>query len=574
MDDSEKNKFETELKISFLEEATQLLESSEQCFLTLESQPNNSSILENIFRIAHNIKGSSRAVGFDHLGSFTHEFESFLLKCKSGQTPLNQHTITLMLKCNDHVNRWITALREDLSATLSNDELIAEIQNYDATEVSKEKISDKEEPETSSASIHPLDLEASEQIPIHSNSKPTPPSTDESIRVSLARLEKLLNYIGELVILQTVLREQSHAQNQALFRRTIHQMGKVTKEVQDLSMSLRMVPIKQNFQKMQRIVRDTGSALGKKVNFSFFGEETEVDKTVLENLSDPLVHLVRNAVDHGIEKPELRIASKKPECGEIALSATHQGGSLVIEIRDDGAGIDANRLRQKALEKGILKQDASISDKEAYELIFHSGFSTKEVVTDVSGRGVGMDVVKTNIEQLQGEIQIETELGKGTCFRIRLPLTLAIIDGLIIRSQTERYVVPLSHVHESLRLQASDLHFMTGVGEMLLLRGEKIPLFRLSSLLSKNGQAHLTQEATAIVIRNDDHAFSIVVDDIVSQSQIVIKQLGPEHRDLRGISGSAILGDGKPALILELSELVKRTRIQTQSTLNARRVAA
>lgn len=571
------NDFETELKSGFLEEASQLLMNAEQCFLTLEQNPQDTATLENIFRIAHNIKGSARAVGFDALGAFTHEFESFLIQCKTGKIPLTPRTISLLLKCNDHVNQWIETLKADHQASLSNDALIQEILSFSSE--TPEAAASPSAPAPASPSLsapspaalaaNSADAEAPadsavapppEPLSIPTTKAATKPATgvDESIRVSLARLEKLLNYVGEMVILQTVLREQSFADNPALLRRTINQMGKVTKEVQDISMSLRMVPVKQTFQKMQRIVRDTSAALGKKVNLILQGEETEVDKTILENLSDPLVHLIRNAVDHGIEVPEKRAAAGKGETGEIILRASHQSGNLVIEIRDNGAGIDARKLKEKAREKGIAGISDTMPDRDAYNLIFHSGFSTKEVVTDVSGRGVGMDVVKTNIEQLQGEIQIETALGQGTTFRIRLPLTLAIIDGMIIRCQNERYVVPLAHVHESLRPDPKDIHWISGIGEVLSLRGEQIPLYRLGGILSPSQPPTDVQKSTVVVIRIDERPFSVLVDDILGQHQVVIKQLGEEHRHLRGISGSAILGDGRPALILELTDLIKR----------------
>lgn len=342
-----------------------------------------------------------------------------------------------------------------------------------------------------------------------------------------------------------------------LMKKTVNQLAKVTKEVQDISMGLRMVPLKQTFQKMQRIVRDTSSKLDKKINLKLMGEETEVDKTILENLGDPLVHLVRNSVDHGVETPQERLAAGKPEFGEIVLYAYHQSGTLMIEVRDDGAGLNPAKLTAKAIEKGILKPGTQLSDTEAYNLIFASGFSTKAVVSDVSGRGVGMDVVKTNIERLQGTIQIETVLGKGTCFKICLPLTLAIVDGMTIQCEKERYVIPLAHVHESVKPAQSDIHFVTGMGDVFSLRGENIPLYRLNDLLGRKATQSFS-EMIAIVVRTGKSVFSVLVDDIIGQSQIVIKQLGQEHQNLQGFSGSAILGDGKPALILELAELVAR----------------
>ncbi|MCM2282605.1 MAG: chemotaxis protein CheA, partial [Bdellovibrionaceae bacterium] len=496
-------------------------------------------------------------------------------------------SISLLLRCNDHVTKMVAILKEDPTARTDDTALLEELRHRQCAGAEEMNDESPVEPIEAFPSAHatthdevqPPHATPAATAPAPARSAPPPSGTgntpaDESIRVSLKRLEKLLNYVGEMVILQTVLKEQSGASATTSLRKTVEQMGKVTKEIQDLSMSLRMVPLKQTFQKMQRIVRDTSASLGKKVQLNIQGEETELDKTVLENLSDPLVHLIRNAVDHGIETTEARRAAGKSDVGQISLSAFHQSGNLVIEVRDDGGGINADRLREKAIEKGVLKPGQILSDRETYQLIFHSGFSTKAVVSDVSGRGVGMDVVKTNIERLQGEIQIETELGKGTCFRVSLPLTLAIIDGMIIRCANERYVIPLSHVHESLRPQDSDVHAVSGLGEVLCLRGDNIPLMRLSSLFQPQSIRSVVKDSTVIVCRFDSGAFAVMVDDIIGQQQVVIKQLGAEHRQLRGFSGSAILGDGRPALILELSELVKRYRPESGASNSARRLSA
>lgn len=569
--------FEKEMKIGFIDEAMQLLADAEQCFLTLETNPSDKPTLEKIFRLAHNLKGSAKAVGFIGLGEFTHELESFLIQLKDGKIAVSPASIALLLKCNDHVTKMILILKEDLNANPEYQLLSEELKLAASGQMAEAPVEASASAPTEAlpAEIPSADHDGfSEEIKVV-KAQPKAAASDESIRVSLSRVEKLLNYIGEIVILQTVLREQSYTDNVALLRKTVHQMGKVTKEVQDLSMSLRMVPLKQTFQKMQRIVRDTSTELNKKVSFVLHGEETEVDKTVLENLGDPLVHLIRNAVDHGIESAQDRIAAGKPEMGTVHLKARHQSGSLIIEIIDDGAGLKAEKLKNKAIEKGILKANQQISDKDAYNLIFHSGFSTKAVVTDVSGRGVGMDVVKTNIEQLQGEIQIETTEGKGTCFRIRLPLTLAIIDGMVIRCNNERYIIPLSHVHESLRPTKDDVHYVSGLGEILSLRGEKLPLYRLRSIFHPSSASELhIEDATAIVVRGEGKAFSVLVDDIIGQHQVVIKQLGQEHQNLKGVSGSAILGDGRPALILELSELIKRVKSRVISPQEKRSPAA
>ncbi len=600
--------FEKELKQGFLDEAAQLLADTEQCFLSLDQDPNNASILEKIFRLAHNLKGSAKAVGFDALGNFTHELESFLLKLKNGDLKINTAIVSLLLSCNDHLRHAIDSLKADLNASLDSTELLDKIAKIQQNPTSGEAESasaapveetpvqetavQESEPEVDPTSDltfqeetptvdeiatmlaaetqEQLQVAQVHQLPVNNkiSDKSTEKSTEkaavnastseESIRVSLSRLEKLLNFVGEMVILQSVMRQQAQHSTSMLMRRTVDQLGKVTKEVQDISMSLRMVPLKQTFQKMQRIVRDTAQATGRKVNLVLQGEDTEVDKTVLERLGDPLVHMIRNAVDHGIESPEARLSAGKSDTGTIWLKAYHRSGNLIIEVKDDGGGMSAEKLKQKAIEKGVISPKAQLTEKECYQLIFAPGFSTKAQVTDVSGRGVGMDVVKTNIEQLQGDIQIETNLGFGSLFQVRLPLTLAIIDGMVIQSAEERYVIPLAHVHESTRLQEKDVKFTTGLGEILMLRGENIPLYRLCDLLGKKAKSNSITEGIAIVIRSQDQPFAVFVDDIIGQSQVVIKSLGAEVQSLKGFSGSSVLGDGRPALILELSELINR----------------
>lgn len=564
--------FELELKAAFLEEASQLVTDTENCFLVLETDPSDRATLEKIFRLAHNLKGSAKAVGFDELGVFTHEFENLLIRLKQFGGAVGQSTFNLLLKCNDHLSAFLEALRADINASVDSAALISELKDHDvaaaasgaeapvaeAVSAAPEDTPTEEEPNHHGAP--PLELvveEAAAEARLPSaapKAAPKAAGAEESIRVSLARVEKLLNSVGEMVILQTVLRGQSDPSNHAL-RKTVHQMSKVTKEVQDLTMSLRMVSMKPTFQKMQRIVRDTAGLLGKKVHFVMEGEETEIDKTILENVSDPLVHLVRNAVDHGLEDGDKRLSVGKSETGTITMRAYHRSGRLVVEVQDDGGGIDGERLKAKALEKGILREGQTLGERESVELIFHAGFSTKTEVTEVSGRGVGMDVVRTNIEGLQGEIQVDTKVGTGTTFRISLPLTMAIIEGLIVQSDDARFAIPLAHVHESVRVNEADLKHATGIGEVFLLRGENLPCHRLSHLIGHKGGE---KAQIALVFRGWGDPFAVLVDDIIGQYEIVIKKLGTEIQALKGCAGSAILGDGRPALILEVPELVQQ----------------
>jgi two-component system, chemotaxis family, sensor kinase CheA len=594
--------FERELKVGFLEEAEQAVADVEQCFLILEENPNDKPTLDKIFRLAHNLKGSAKAVGFDEMGAFTHELESYMLTLKTGVQEVRPATVNLLLRCNDQIQLMVQSLKADLTASVDSSELIAELQRAqsgdlgsgdfgsDVSAVHSEVPDSAAFEEEEEAAPHQFAAEASHDnsIEVEANgvSEPAAPAhpvaenvipleakkaafapaaakspvagnVDESIRVSLSRVEKLLNYVGEMVILQAVLNEQVGNTTSLLMKKTVHQLGKVTKEIQDMSMSLRMVPVKPTFQKMQRIVRDTAQALNKTVHLQLIGEDTELDKTVLERMNDPLVHLVRNSVDHGIEDAETRISKgKKPE-GTVSLSAYHQSGKLVIEVKDDGGGLNGEKLKSIAIAKGILKPNAQLTEREAWNLIFAPGFSTKPQATDISGRGVGMDVVRTNIEELNGEISIDSELGVGTTFRVFLPLTLAIIDGMVVRVGEERFVIPLSHVHESVRPFAKDIKYATGLGEVFMLRGENLPLYKLGALLGRKSSSN-TEDQIAVVVRVGDLPFAILVDDIIGQYQVVIKQLGPEVRGLRGVSGSTILGDGKPALILEPVDLVRK----------------
>ncbi len=560
--------FEKELKTGFLEEAAQALADTEQCFLNLETAKDDPSIVEKIFRLAHNLKGSARAVGFEDMGHFTHQLESLLLKIKNKEIDIHSQTITLLLKANDHLQLMISILKGDLNGKVDSSELLNEIQ----AQLSGQQIAPVQKTTQPAIENKTTELEKNEEVSID-QSQPTvelsfnkkatsvtaPQQVDESIRVNLKKLENLLNNVGEMVILQTVLNQQKNQIPSPLLQKTIVQLSKISKNIQEITMSLRMLPLKQTFQKMQRIVRDTAVAVNKNVQLNLSGEDTELDKTVIDMIGDPLVHLIRNAVDHGIESTEDRVAKGKSEIGSIALQAYHQGGHIIIEVRDDGKGLDAEKLKSKAIEKGILKPNQVLSEQDAYQLIFAPGFSTKAEVTDISGRGVGLDVVKTNIESLQGDVQIQTELGKGTCFRIQLPLTLAIIEGLVIKSSEERYVLPLSQMNESLSPGKNDIHHVSGMGETLTLRGEVMPLFRLNQLLGKRSSDKHTQDSIAIVVRGNAKPFSILVDDIIGQQQVVSKRLGQELSSLKGITGGAILGDGRAALILDFFELVNNS---------------
>jgi two-component system chemotaxis sensor kinase CheA len=384
---------------------------------------------------------------------------------------------------------------------------------------------------------------------------------ERTVKVSTTRLDMLVDMVGELVIAQSMVLQDPTIQqldSQALSR-NIGQVSKITRDLQEAAMSLRMVTVKATFQKMARLVRDVAQKSNKRVALAIQGEDTELDRNVVEQISDPLVHMIRNAIDHGIEPVEdRRLAGKGPE-GNLLLRAYHQGGSIVIEIKDDGRGLDKRRIVAKAVERDMLPAGTGpddVSDAEAFALVFQAGFSTAEKVTNLSGRGVGMDVVRRNIEALRGKIEIDSKFGEGATFRMRLPLTLAIIDGMVVRAGDQRYIVPTLSIEQSFRPVASDVHYLADRGECVRVRGTVLPIYRLKRIFGQQtGYDDLT-EGILIVVEVDGDNSCLFVDEIVGQQQVVIKGLGLQGERVSGVSGGAIMSDGRIALILDVASMV------------------
>ena len=659
--------FELELKQDFLEESVDLLSDAESTFLDLESNRDDPELLNKIFRLAHNLKGTSKAVGFDQVAEVTHIAENLILKLKEGELEVTDNVVTILLEFKDKITEMIETLKEDIETTFdvapilkkleettngtgasiietvikvedteveanelpvqaeendnSENELFASLRadgfdtdvidqlesaaqgdfedidgtdSVDSTENTnsdntvdnnsalmeslladgfdkgvvanlKKEMAAKadgtyEEPSLQAEPVAEVKQELKPEVkkaevqPKKKSTKTNKKEVDESIRVSLSKIDKINNMIGELVILQTVLNQRRFEFiGDDLSNKSISMMGKLFKEAQELAMSLRMLPLKSTFQKMTRTVRDTANALDKKVKLHLIGEETEVDKTVLEKLADPLVHIIRNAVDHGLESNEDRVMKDKSEVGNVELMAYHEGSNLVIQVTDDGKGIDPQVIRAKALEKGVIDEHTVLSDHEVIQLIFHPGFSTKEQVTEVSGRGVGMDVVKTNIESLGGEVNLMSKLGEGSSFKIVLPLTLAIIEGIIIKAKEEQFIVPLTQIHEITQVTENQIERFTGSYGFFKLRGDVLPLFYLNGKLGFNDD--LDKERVVVVVKGSNFTFGVVIDDVSHQQQIVIKKVSDDVKSMKGIIGSAIMGDGKPAFILDLIEI-------------------
>lgn len=647
------DEFEIELKQDFLSESGDLLEKAEEAFLDLEHNRDDPDLINSIFRLAHNLKGTSRAVGFEQLAELTHIAENLILKIKEGEKAVTDPIVSGLLAFKDKVQEMVDGLSDDMEARFDLDEIISTLENLtngpeevvesapepeveastpgpvveDVQEVPPNTAftdDTDDEPEMSAAALEsmaalglevpqtsapkeeavemsPVALESMAELGLNMNSSKDDPKPkedeslkfnnlpekkeekksepaakkapakkakksddDESIRVKLSRIDQINNIVGELIILQTVINQRRYNYiKDDLSNNSIGQMSKLFKEAQELAMSLRMLPLKTTFQKMNRIVRDTSKALDKKVNLIIEGEDTEVDKTILEQIADPLVHIIRNAVDHGLESTEDRVMNEKDETGNVWLRAYYEGSNLIIEVKDDGKGIPPEVIRKKAIENKVISPGQEISDHDLINLIFHPGFSTKEVVTEVSGRGVGMDVVKTNIEGLGGEVSVSSKVGSGSVFKIALPLTLAIIDGLVINSDDQRFVIPLGQVFEVVTVKKDEVTSLSGGGNLFKLRGDVLPLFSLNKKLGK--KQVIKDINTVIILRGLDYAVGVTVDAILNQQQIVIKQLGEDIRNHKGMMGSAILADGKPAFILDLFEIYKNDMKQSES---------
>ena len=381
-----------------------------------------------------------------------------------------------------------------------------------------------------------------------------------SIRVSVEKIDELMNTVGELVITQAMLSQLgSHfgGPEAEKLRAGLAQLERNMRELQETVMRVRMLPISFVFSRFPRMVRDLAQRLGKQIELKLTGEQTELDKTVLEKIGDPLVHLVRNSIDHGIESPESRVANGKSAEGTVHLDACHRGGNIAVEVSDDGGGLDKERILAKARARGLVGPDDSLTDAEIHDLIFVPGFSTAEKTTDVSGRGVGMDVVRRNVKELGGKIEVRSDPGRGSRFTITLPLTLAIVDGQSVAVGTETYIVPLISIVESMQLKATGVTRLSGHSEVLSFRGDYLPIIRLHDLFGVEPRSRALHEGLVVVAEGDGRRVGLFVDDLLGQQQVVIKSLEANYGNIEGVSGATILGDGSVALILDVPGLIR-----------------
>jgi two-component system chemotaxis sensor kinase CheA len=381
----------------------------------------------------------------------------------------------------------------------------------------------------------------------------TEPAEESSVRVRTDRLDRLVEMVGELVIGHSMIAEDEtvNSGNYPDLQRKVNNSEKIVHQVQDLCMSIRMVPLRATFHKIARLVRDLARRRETTINFIPVGEDTEIDRNMVDLINDPLIHLVRNAVDHGIEPPEEREKNRKPRIGTLLLKAYHSGGNVVVEISDDGRGLDRDKIIKKAITKGLIDSGKSMSESEVIDLIFQPGFSTVDNVTDISGRGVGLDVVRKAVETLRGRVDVSSEFGKGCSFSVRLPLTMAITDGMLVKVGSQRYILPTLNINMSFRPGAEVLSTIIGRGEAVIFQGKVMPIFRLHRLFNIEEAVKDPTQGLLIIVGDGDQRCALLVDELVGQQQVVAKSLGEGFSKIQGISGGAILGDGRVGLILD-----------------------
>ncbi|ENS3714285.1 response regulator [Campylobacter upsaliensis] len=625
-----------EILEDFLVEAFELVEQIDHDLVELESNPEDLELLNRIFRVAHTIKGSSSFLNFDVLTKLTHHMEDVLNKARHGELKITPDIMDVVLESIDRMKTLLNSIRDngnDSAIGMDIEPICARLTAISEGDVSavasvneEPKVEPKEEvvPATPEPSVEPdVDVnqlsdseveaeierllkvrKAEDQARRAQKKKSAAPTTskpatetggekkvpasgggsggmDQTIRVEVKRLDHLMNLIGELVLGKNRLLkiyddvEERYEGEKFLeeLNQVVSQLSIITTDVQLAVMKTRMQPIAKVFNKFPRVVRDLSRELGKQIELEITGEETELDKSIVEEIGDPIMHMIRNSCDHGVEDPATRKANGKPERGVVQLKAYNEGNHIVIEITDDGKGLDAAGLKMKALEKNLIteKEAEQMTDKEAFALIFKPGFSTAAKVTNVSGRGVGMDVVKTNIEKLNGVIEIDSELGKGSTFKLKIPLTLAIIQSLLVGTQEEFYAIPLASVLETVRVPIDNIYTIEGKN-VLRLREEVLSLVRLSDVFGVKQVLESGDQTYVVIIGVAESKLGIIVDTLVGQEEIVIKSMGDYLQNIQGIAGATIRGDGRVTLIIDVGammDMAKEIKVDIKAQLES-----
>jgi two-component system, chemotaxis family, sensor kinase CheA len=577
----------------FIAESRDSISSAEAALLQLETDPENAEAVNVVFRAFHTVKGTSGFLGLDHISKLAHGAESFLsrirdkeIRCIGGYADLAFRSVDMLkdlikiaqdalrgvpMAAPDGLNDLMVLLDEPEAAGISEevcdepggveempprlgDILVA--QGKAGRQEIEAAVADQTDQPVGMAVVRSEIAsltEVGQALRKQRSMAGTEPMTEMSVRVRTDRLDRLIEMVGELVIGHSMVAQDEtvNSGNYLDLQRKVSHTDKIVRQVQDLSMSMRMVQLKGTIGKIARLVRDLARRREITINFAPIGEDTEIDRNMVDLINDPLVHLVRNAVDHGIEPPHERERNGKPKEGTLLLKAYHSGGNIVVEISDDGRGLDRNKIIEKAISKGLIQPGQNMSDNEIINLIFQPGFSTADKVTDISGRGVGLDVVRKAVETLRGRVDVSTELGKGCTFSVRLPLTMAITDGMLVKVGNQRYILPTVNIDMSFRPNAEALSTIVGRGEIVVFNGKVLPIFRLHRLFNINDAVEDPARGLLIIIGEGNQRCALLVDELVGQQQVVAKPLGDGIGKIQGIAGGAILGDGQVGLILD-----------------------
>jgi two-component system, chemotaxis family, sensor kinase CheA len=571
---------------TFFDEAQEHLESIEEMAMALDSGREDPELLNSIFRAAHSIKGGSGTFGFTQLAEATHEMETLFDGLRKGRGRADASTVRLLLDACDAFKGHLARLKAgERGVDAAMDEMRTALAGYRSVGAAPAPVAEKAPAEESffAAVERPAGARpAAEAYGLFD--PPAAPAAPEkfgffepvagvagagdasraraeqsSIRVSVEKIDRIVNLVGELVIAQAMMQQSvgtiagEHDEN---LSHSLATLDRNTRDLQQAVMSIRMMPMEFVFSRFPRLVYDVSTKLGKKVQLRTLGHETELDKELIELLIDPLTHVVRNAIDHGIEPPEERRAAGKPEQGTIAMRATHRGGSVIIEVTDDGRGLDRDRIIAKARELG-MGGDESMTDEQVWTLIFEAGFSTAKEVTAVSGRGVGMDVVRRNITSLGGNVFVSSVKGEGTTITIQLPLTLAVLDGMIVCVGDEQYIVPLEFVAEAFKPGPGDIRTIVNQPSLVAVRGEQLPIVRLEDVVQLPPCAVERPQPLCLVVEVDNRRAALLVDSLIGQQQLVVKSLDSNLHAVPGVAGATILGDGRVALILDVGAVTR-----------------
>lgn len=554
----------------FVTECTDLVETAESALLDLEESPDNDELINTVFRAFHTVKGTSAFMGLDPISEYTHMVETLLSMVREGDQQFDMACADITLESIDILKKMLEVVEtsqpgDPLPKPVGYDRMMKVLNHIFDDEDSPADALKKE-----GGTVPPAVKKAAEQEAAVQNDQPAGDSesgavadkagqkseVESTVRVNVGRLDRLIDMVGELVIAHSVVAQDSSISDDSDLMKKVNHTSKILRELQDTSLILRMVPLRATFHKMNRLVRDLARKAGKSVKFSTMGEDTEIDRNMVDIINEPLVHMLRNALDHGIEDPEERVSAGKQETANIWLRAYQEGGKVVIEIEDDGKGINKEKVLAKAIEKGLVEPDKKLTDSEIFSLIFLPGFSSVEKVTDLSGRGVGMDVVRRSIEQLQGKVEVSSRQGEGTKVSLEIPFTLAITDGMLVKVGDQRFIVPTINIDMTFRAQDDDIYTVMGETEHVSFRGKSVPVIRLHRLFNIENAIEDLLEGTMLIIKNNNKQYALLLDEVIGQQQLVGKSINMMVK-MPHISGGAILGDGRVGLILDTSAVVQ-----------------